>query len=235
MVPDRDDPPENPPVGSASEHLRTAFGHVISAISIVYISLRKIVTTRPPLDRIWHGVFGTQRKSSVMAVVCAPVAAVVTGLLVNATYGYSRIEQLVIGETHSLGQWVSGRWVDAGPHIIALVGIFLLITLAAAYSAKNSGLVPTTLVVMGPIFGIGLARYGMMIEHFSPSKLHRLFGATAMHFETVGVAEALGTALFIALLWGIPIGLFGFTLGTIGRKINGSFGRRRSGNPTSDI
>jgi len=74
----------------------------------------------------------------------------------------------------------------------------------------------------------------MTIEHFSPGKSHRLFGATAMHFEAVGPLETLGTALFLAFLWGIPIGLIGFTAGVVARRSTGLFGRRND-NTTPEV
>jgi len=119
----------------------------------------------------------------------------VTGPLVAATYGYSRVEQ-----------WVLGRLNVTDPNAIAVIGIVVLVAVAAAFAARNSGLVPTI--------------------------LHRLFGATGMHFETVGPLETLGTAVFLACLFGIALGTVGFTLGTISRKISGLFGRRRNGMPS---
>ncbi|WP_052368089.1 hypothetical protein [Haloferax sp. ATB1] len=200
---------------------RVALGKLVAATSVLYTWLRGTVTSRPLLKRIWHGVVGRRRRTSVAAVLSAPIAAIVTGPLVAATYGYSRVEQ-----------WVLGTLNATDPNAIAVIGIVVLVAVAAAFAARNSGLVPTIGLTMGPIFGIGLARYGMMVEHFSPSKLHRLFGATGMHFETVGPLETLGTAVFLACLFGIPLGTVGFTLGTISRKISGLFGRRRNGTPS---
>lgn len=233
MVPDKDDPPESHSSRRVFKHISAAFSHVGMAFLRTHTLVRRLLTSRPPLAFIWNGLFGRRRQLSAIAVLFAPISAVVTALLVTATYGYSRIEQWVIGETHTVGQWVV--WAVTAPQTLALVGILLLVMFAATFSAKNSGLVPTILLVMGPIFGIGLSRYGMMIEHFSPSKLHRHFGATAMHFETVGPMETIGTALFLALLWGIPIGVTGFTVGVVGRRSNGLFGRSRNGNTVSEV
>ncbi|RDI71150.1 hypothetical protein [Halopelagius longus] len=185
--------------------------------------------------RIRRGIVGTRRRTSAIAVLSAPITAVVTGLLVSATYGYSSIERLVIGDNHpySLGRWVVDALFGAGPRTVALVGLFLLVAFAAGFAAKNSGLIPTITLVAGPIFGIGLARYGTTVEHFSPSNLHRLFGATAMHFETVGPVETFGTALFVAVLWGVPIGVLGFAVGTLGRRFGGGRTRRRLGGGAS--
>jgi len=184
---------------------------------------------------IWYGLFGKRRKLSAIAILSAPILAIVFSLLVTVSIGYSRIEHLVIGNTHSLGQWVVGIWSGTGPQTIAIVGLLLLVAGAGLFSAKNSGLVPTILFVMGPIFGIGLARYGTTIEHFSPSKIHRHFGATAMQFETVGPIETIGTAVFLALLWGVSIGITGFTIGAVGRRINGLFGRGLNGTATTEV
>ncbi|WP_394340599.1 hypothetical protein [Natrinema ejinorense] len=189
---------------------------------MLYASFRDPVTSRSSLERVWYGVVGRRRRTSVKAILSAPVLAVVTGPLVATTVGYSQIERWVLGNTYSLRQLVLGPLNGTGANAIALVGIGMLV----AFAAKNSGLVPTLILVMGPVFGIVLARYGTFIEHFSPSKLHRWFGITDLHVATVGPVETLGTSLFLAFVWGIPLGIIGFVLGTLGRRVNGLLGRR---------
>jgi len=223
VSPNNDDPPRNPSERTARSHMITAFKHFVAALSVMYAVFRAVVTIHPSLERIWAGIVGRHRKTSLIAILSAPITASVVGLLIWSTYGYRHVENVVIGDTHSLSQWVAGIRGPTGPTAIALLGLITLVALATILSAKNSGLLPTFALVMGPIFGIGLSRYGLLIEHFSPSKLHRLFGTTAMHFETVGAVETLGTALFLALLWGIPIGIVGFVLGTLSRRIGRLF------------
>ncbi|MBZ6494226.1 hypothetical protein [Natrinema longum] len=226
MSPDRNEPTVNPSEGTAFEHAVAAVKHVIAAIAVLYASFRDPVTSRSFLERVWYGVVGRRRRTSIKAILSAPALAVVTGPLVATTVGYSQIERWVLGSTYSLRQLVLGTLNGTGANAIALVGIGMLVAFAAAFAARNSGLVPTLLLVMGPVFGIGLARYGMFVEHFSPSKVHRWFGITDMHFATVGPVETLGTSLFLAFVWGIPLGVIGFVLGTLGRRVNGLLGRR---------
>ncbi|WP_239638486.1 hypothetical protein [Haloferax volcanii] len=223
MSPRNDDPPRNPSERTARSHMVAAFKHLVAALSVLYAVFSAVVTTYPSVERIWAGIVGRHRTTSLIAVLSAPITASVVGLLIWSTYGYRHVEHAVIGDTHSLSQWVAGLWSTTGPTAVALLGLSTLVALATIFSTKNSGLVPTIALVMGPIFGIGLSRYGLPIAHFSPSNLHRLFGTTAMHFETVGAVETLGTALFLALLWGIPIGILGFALGTLARRIGRLF------------
>ncbi|WP_459809006.1 hypothetical protein [Halopiger thermotolerans] len=150
-----------------------------------------------------------------------------------ATVGYGRIERWVVGGAHSPGQWLGGILPGTAPRAIGIVGIGVLVAVAAAVAARNSGLGPTIAVAMGPIFGVGLARYGTTVEHFSPNKFHRFFGATGLHFEAVGPVATVQTALYLAVLWGVPIGVLGFALGTVGRRLSRLFGGRRGGNGIS--
>lgn len=227
MSPKRDNPPVEASNGSVYDHVLLAYKHLTAAIALLSAGFRARVTSRPPLKLIWKGLVGRRRKPSVLAVISVPISAGIVGLVVAVTFGYPQVEQLVIGDTESLTQWVGGLLGASDPHSTALVGLLVFVVAAGGFAACNSGLLPTIAVVMGPIVGIGLSRYGMVIQHFSPSKLHRFFGITPMHFETVGPLEALGTALFLAFVWGIPIGILGFAIGTLSRRFKGLLGRRQ--------
>jgi hypothetical protein len=83
--------------------------------------------------------------------------------------------------------------------------------LSVAFTVFNSGYIPATLLVMGPIFGIGFTRYGLTFEHYG----------------TVGVPEATAFAGFVAVVFGVPIGAAGFLIGTMLRKVITHLGRNR--------
>ena len=148
----------------------------------------------------WRGLVGRRTDVSAAAFLLAPLLALGTGWWVADAYGYRRIER-----------WALGTWSGSDPHLIVFVGVAALVALAAAFAAWNSGLLPSIVLAMGPVFGIGLARYGLTVEFYG----------------TVGVPNAISVAAILALLFGVPIGTAGFVLGTLARRAIGRFGRRR--------
>ena len=126
--------------------------------------------------------------------------AVVTARWVARSYGYRRV--------HS---WAVGTWTGTDPHLIVFVGVAVAVAVAAAFTVANSGLVPATALVMGPLFGVGFTRYGLTVGHHGP----------------VGIPEAVASGGLIALALGVPIGLTGFLVGTALRKGIAHFGGGR--------
>lgn len=156
-------------------------------VSTHLIELREAERTRRLLHRLRRGTFGVRYELSALAVVATPVLALVTEWWVVNSYGYRHI--------HS---WVIGTWTGTDPQLLVFAGVATLITLSSAFTLLNSGLIPATLLVMGPIFGIGFTRYGLTFEPFG----------------TVGIPEATAFAGFVAFCFGVPIGVMGFLIGT---------------------
>lgn len=163
-------------------------------------------TTRGLLLRAWRGLVGRRPDVTAAAAFVAPVLALGTEWWVVDAYGYRQVEV-----------WVFGTWNGSDPQSIVFLGVAALVALAAGYAAVNSGLLPSTLLVMGPVFGIGFARYGL---------------TTGQH--TVGIPNAAGVAAVLALLYGVPIGATGFVLGTILRRTAGALGWNRGGDPVPE-
>ena len=219
--------------------LRTAGTSLLGALAFLYVSLRRLVATTRSLGgtatrwfasrgvssrrrvesvltaertrratrRAWRGLVGRRLDVSAAAALLAPLLALGTELWVVDTYGYRRIEQ-----------WVLGTWTGADPRMIVFLGVALLVALAAAFAAGNSGLLPSIVLVMGPIFGVGFARYGLTFEYYG----------------TVGIPNATGVALVLAVAYGVPIGTAGFVIGSVARLIVDRLGRNRGREPAPE-
>lgn len=153
--------------------------------------LRESARTRHLLDRLRRGLVGVRSERSALAVVAAPVLALGTEWWVVNSYGYRQI--------HS---WVIGTWTGTNPQLLVFAGVATLVALSTAFTLLNSGFVPATLLAMGPVFGIGFARYGL----------------TFAHVGTVGIPAATAFAGFVAIGVGVPLGAMGFVIGTVLRS-----------------
>lgn len=156
--------------------------------------------TRRLVRRLSRGLVGVRRDVSALTFVVAPVLAVVSARWVARSYGYRRVQS-----------WAVGTWTGADPHLFVFVGVAVLIGVATTFTVANSGLVPATVLVMGPLFGVGFTRYGITVAHHGP----------------VGIPEAVASGGFVALAFGVPIGLIGFLVGTALRKGAAHFGGSR--------
>lgn len=171
-------------------------------------NLREAEPTRHLLHRLRRGTVGVRYEFSAVAVVATPVLALVTEWWVVNSYGYRQV--------HS---WVVGTWTGANPQLLVFAGVATLLALSTAFTLLNSGLVPATLLVMGPIFGVGFTRYGLTVEHVG----------------TVGLPEATAFAGMVAISFGVPIGAMGFLIGTTLRRGLAHFdGDRGSGRVSWD-
>jgi hypothetical protein len=94
-------------------------------------------------------------------------------------------------------RWVIGTWTGTDPRTVVLVWFGLLAAAATLSGALNDGLVPTAVLVAGPLFGLAVTRYGT--------------GAGAG--RVVSLPEAVGVAVAVAAVAGLPLALAGLLLG----------------------
>lgn len=155
--------------------------------------------TKRLVRRVSRGLVGVRRDVSALTLVVAPLLALVTEQWVARSYGYRRIQSSAVG-----------TWTGTDPHGAVFVAVALLIALAAGFTVVNSGLIPATVLVTGPLFGVGFARYGL-----------------AEPYGTVGIPEATTSGVTVAVAFGVPLGLAGFLVGTALRRAIGHFDDRR--------
>lgn len=105
----------------------------------------------------------------------------------------------------TLLEWVEGTWTGVDPYPLVLLASAALVLLAAVSVAVNSGLLPTALLVAGPVFGAAVTRYGTTVERGT---------GTAV----VSLPEAVGVAGLFAVAFGLPVAVVGFLLGVAARR-----------------
>jgi hypothetical protein len=125
----------------------------------------------------------------VALVGAGVLLATVTAWGVAATTGYPPLEA-----------WLAETWNGTNPHAVVFAGGALLVTLAATSAAVNAGLFPTTTLVAGPLFGLGLTRYGTVVS-------------TGYGQHVVSLPEALAFASAVAAVGGATFGVAGYVLG----------------------
>jgi hypothetical protein len=106
----------------------------------------------------------------------------------------------------TLLRWVEGTWAGTDPRAFVLAAAAALVALAAVSAGVNSGLVPTTMLVAGPVFGAAVTRYGTPVERGT---------GTAV----VSLPEAVGVAALFAVAVGLPLAAVGFVLGVAARRV----------------
>lgn len=154
-------------------------------------------------------LFGRRTDVSILALLLAPVLALAATWWVGSTVGYE-----------TLVEWVRGTWFGTDPSLAVFAAAGALIVLGAVTAAVNSGLLPTVLLVSAPVFGAAVTRYGTTVTY--------TWGA-----EVVSLPNAVGVAVLIALSFGVPLGVAGFVLGSLLRRIARIF-RGQSG-PASPV
>ncbi|WP_155119401.1 hypothetical protein [Halomicrobium katesii] len=142
-----------------------------------------------------NGLFGRRLEVSLLAGLLSVPLALLTTWWVRSTMGYATLEA-----------WVRGTWYGTDPALTVFLGVAALLVLATASAAVNSGLLPTTLLVAGPVFGVGVARYGTTLTYE--------YGASV-----VSLPDAVGTAALFAIVFGVPIAVCGFVLGSALRRV----------------
>lgn len=149
-------------------------------------------TARRLTRRTWHGLVGRRLDVSLVAVLLAPLVAVGTHWWTVRTVGYVQIRD-----------WTIGTWDGTDPQTAVFLAVAVLLAAAACSVYYNSGLLPTAVLVAGPVFGVAFARYGLTLDHYG----------------TVGLANATGIGLLLAAGFAAPIAVSGFVLGTALRRV----------------
>ena len=102
---------------------------------------------------------------------------------------------------------VTGTWYGTNPELGVFLAAAVLVGLAAVNAGLNSGLVPTSALVVAPVFGAALARYGTTVSTYD--------GGTTV----VSLPEAVAHAAYVGVAFGVPIALCGFLVGAGLRRI----------------
>jgi hypothetical protein len=152
---------------------------------------------------------GRRLDVSLLVVLLAPVFALASAWWVGSTVDYATLEG-----------WVRGTWYGTDPVLAVFLAVAGLLALGTISAALNSGLVPTTVLVAAPIFGMAVTRYGTGVTYN--------WGTTV-----VSLPDAVGVAGIFALAFGVPIAICGFLLGSGLRRITGVLvgGSGRSSRP----
>jgi hypothetical protein len=137
-------------------------------------------------------LLGRRTDVSLLVALTAPALAAVAAWWVIAA----------VGGYETLAAWTRGTWAGTAPSVALVLAVTLVLAAGAASAAANSGLVPTTTLVAGPVFGAVLTRYGTET------------GATVVSLPDA-VAVATGGALFV----GVPFGVTAFCLGAAVRRV----------------
>lgn len=135
-------------------------------------------------------VWGRREAVSIGTVLAAVGLAAGIAWWVGATSGYL-----------PMVEWTAETLSGANPHPAVFWGAALLVGLGLLSAAVNAGLVPTTLLVMAPLFGLAVTRYAT--EYTDP----------VLGPQVVSLAEAVEFAAAVAALGGIPLAVVGFLLG----------------------
>ena len=138
-------------------------------------------------------LLGRRTGLSLLAVLASPALALATAWWVGSESGYA-----------ALVSSVRGTWFGTDPSLAVFGAVTALLLLAAGSAAVNSGLLPTTLLVSGPVFGAAVTRYGTTVTY--------TWGT-----EVVSLPNAVGMATLLALVIGVPIAVAGFLLGSSAR------------------
>jgi hypothetical protein len=160
---------------------------------------RGAALARGPVRRAIRGplvtlVLGRRAARSVTAVALGGVLAAATAVAVATTTGY-----------HALAEWTVGTWTGTDPRAAIFVGGALLVALAAASAAANDGVVPTALLVAGPLFGAVVTRYGTTVSTYGGARV-------------VSLPEAVAVAAGVAAVGGAAVTAVGYPLGVACRR-----------------
>lgn len=139
-------------------------------------------------------LLGRRVEVSLAASLLAPVLAAGAALWVSGL-GFG-----------TLLEWAEGTWYGTDPSAFVLLAVAALVALGAVSAGVNSGLLPTTLLVAGPVFGAAVTRYGTTVERGT---------GTAV----VSLPEAVGVAALFAVAVGLPLAAAGFVLGAAARRV----------------
>ncbi|MFC6989376.1 hypothetical protein ACFQJD_12905 [Haloplanus sp. GCM10025708] len=140
-------------------------------------------------------------------MLVAPLLALGTAWWVGTSVGYAALEG-----------WVRGTWNGTNPSLVVFLAVALLVGLGAVSAARNSGLLPTTLLVSAPVFGAAVTRYGTEVTY-------------SWGTAVVSLPDAVGVATAVAFGFGVPIAVCSFLVGIAIRRVLAVFDYR-SGPPS---
>jgi hypothetical protein len=151
-------------------------------------------TLRGPVARTVRGPFATLvvgRRTAVSVILTglAPVLAALTAGAIATTTGHPPLER-----------WLVETWTGTDPHPVVFAGAAFLVGLAAASAAAKAGLVPTSVLVAAPVFGVAVTRYGTAVSTHAGERVVSLPDAVAV---ATGVA-VVGSVATVAV--GYPLG-----------------------------
>jgi hypothetical protein len=163
------------------------------------VGIRSLAVVRGPVGRLVRGplatlLFGRRAAGAVLLAGVAPVVAVLTAGVVAATTGYPPLER-----------WLVGTWTGTDPHAAVFAGAALFVGLAATSAAVEGGLLPTTALVAGPLFGVAVTRYGTTVS-------------TGVGERVVSLPDALAFAFGVAAVGGVTVGVVGYGIGAALRR-----------------
>jgi hypothetical protein len=153
------------------------------------------------LTGLRNGLVGRRLDVSLGVVLVASILAVAANVWAVGV-GYSRFES-----------WVFGTWYGTDPRLAVFFAVGGLFLLATVSGAVNSGLVPTTALVGGPVFGALFARYG----------------TTTDAYGVVGIPNAVAIGLTVSVLVAVPVAATGLCLGSVARRTATAIRGRTSG------
>lgn len=152
-------------------------------------------------------------KAEVSPVIAGPVTHFVLGrhpgvsagvVLLSAALAPA-VAWVVVTTTGSfpLQVWAQQTVTGTDPHGVLFAVAAALVGLGVVSAALNAGLLPTTLLVVAPLFGLAATRYGT-------TSVHPVTGP-----QVVSLPAALEFAAAAGLLAGVPLALLGFSLGLL--------------------
>jgi hypothetical protein len=174
--------------------LRTAAALTRSAAARAVAWVRG-VATGPARDLaagpVRTALLGRRADVSLLVALTAPVLAAAAAWWVLTA----------VGGPGTLGNWVTGTWSGTDPSVALAVAVTLVVAAGATSAAVNSGLLPTTVLVAGPVFGALLTRYGTE----SP--------------RLVSLPDAVVFAAGVAVVGGGLLGVLSFVVGAGVRRV----------------
>lgn len=148
------------------------------------------------------GLFGRDVNVSLVAALLAVPLALGTAWWAGATVGADQF-----------AEWTVATLTGESTHSVVFLAAAALVALGTVSGAVNSGFLPTYLLVVSPLFGVGLARYGT--EYTVVDRTY-----------VVSFGDAFADGLGAAIVIGLPVAAVGFLLGAaVRRGIESASGR----------
>jgi hypothetical protein len=172
-----------------ARHVARLFDRAVGVLAGAGTGARE---TLAPALRV--ALLGRRSEVSVLATLLAPGLALAVAWALSGV-GFDAVREAVVG-----------TWTGRDPALVVLLAAAALVALGTASSAVNSGLLPTTLLVVAPVFGAGLLRYGTEPTVLSLGPV-------------VSLPDAVGVAALLAVAFGGPLACCGFLFGVALRRV----------------